>query len=117
MGRWFTSAPPGTLYAILCTQTAFNVAMLLSMASPLIAYDMAMARPHKRACCYPRPQPADAAASQEDLKDASGKGSDGLDLWPEEKLSYYRISFALMFTMAGANVRPAHATWQRLRSY
>jgi hypothetical protein len=54
MGRWFTSAPPGTLYAILCTQTAFNVAMLLSMASPLIAYDMAMARP-ARARSHPRP--------------------------------------------------------------
>jgi hypothetical protein len=40
-----------------------------------------------------------------------------LDLWPEEKLSYYRISFALMFTMAGANVRPFYAFWQREHSY
>ena len=44
MGRWFTSAPPGMLYAILCTQTACCACLQLSMASPLVAYDKTMAR-------------------------------------------------------------------------
>ena len=35
----------------------------------------------------------------------AGLKANGLDLWAEEKLSLYRIAFALMFSVAGANVR------------
>ena len=44
MGRWFTSAPPGTLFGIVCTLTSSNMCLLLSMASPLVAYDIEMVR-------------------------------------------------------------------------
>ena len=55
MGRWFTSAPPGMLYGILCTQTACNMCLLLAMASPLVAYDIEMVcRTHARAGFAPR---------------------------------------------------------------
>jgi hypothetical protein len=44
MGRWFSSAPPGMLFGIVCTQTASNMCLLLAMASPLVAYDITMVR-------------------------------------------------------------------------
>ena len=32
---------------------------------------------------------------------------DGVELWTDEKLSLFRLAFALMFAVAGMNVRPA----------
>ena len=45
MGRWFSNAPPGMLFGIVCTQTASNMCLLLAMASPLVAFDIEMVRP------------------------------------------------------------------------